>query len=207
MYMGGNVMARRPPPAACIRRRSETGTRLTRSAVLPQLYRRGGRIARAARRGRVGFISQGSITRPTTAAEAAATRAAPSSRASRRDHRRFGLLQGGAAGIEIDAVDPALGTPPHALVVARSENHSNTYELVNEEVRVAHGMTDGLANPQIHADMVFFETAGGGAVFSTGSIAYAGALGHDGFDNAIAKLSWNVLRRFADPAQVKIPEK
>ena len=112
----------------------------------------------------------------------------------------FGALQGGAAGIEIDCADPGLGTPPHALVVAQSENHSNTYELVNEEVRVAHGMTDGVSNPLIHADMVFFETESGGAAFSTGSIAYAGALGHNGFDNPIAKLTWNVLRRFADPA-------
>jgi N,N-dimethylformamidase len=111
----------------------------------------------------------------------------------------FGMLQGGAAGIEIDSADPALGTPPHALVVARSENHSNTYELVNEEVRVAHGMTDGISNPLIHADMIFFETDSGGAAFSTGSIAYAGALGHNGFDNPIARLTWNVLRRFADP--------
>jgi N,N-dimethylformamidase len=92
-----------------------------------------------------------------------------------------------------------LGTPPHALVVARSENHSNTYELVNEEVRVAHGLTDGLINQQIHADMVFFETPSGGAVFSIGSIAYAGSFGHRNFENPIARLTWNVLRRFADP--------
>ena len=118
----------------------------------------------------------------------------------------FGMLQGGAAGIEIDAVDPALGTPPHALVVARSENHSNTYELVNEEVRVAHGMTDGVQSPLIHADMTFFETPNGGAVFSTGSIAYAGAFGHRDFDNPIAKLTWNVLRRFADPEPFAFPE-
>ena len=111
----------------------------------------------------------------------------------------FGVLQGGAAGLEIDCADPMLGTRPHALVVARSENHSNTYELVNEEVRVVHGLTDGVINQQIHADMVFFETQSGGAVFSTGSIAYAGSFGHCDFDNPIARLTWNVLRRFVDP--------
>jgi N,N-dimethylformamidase len=111
----------------------------------------------------------------------------------------FGVLQGGAAGLEIDSADPALGTPPHALVVARSENHSNTYELVAEEVRIPHGATDALQNTEIHADLVFFETPGGGAVFSTGSIAYAGSLGWNGFDNNIARLTANVLRRFADP--------
>lgn len=119
----------------------------------------------------------------------------------------FGALQGGAAGLEIDSADPALGTPPHALVVARSENHSNSYELVAEEVRIPHGATNAVINPQIHADMVFFETSGGGAVFSTGSIAYAGSLGHRNFDNNIARITTNVLRRFADPAPFAPPPK
>jgi N,N-dimethylformamidase len=48
--------------------------------------------------------------------------------------------------------------------------------------------------------MVFFETPNGGAVFSTGSIAYAGSLSANGYDNNIARLTTNVLRRFADPA-------
>ena len=117
----------------------------------------------------------------------------------------FGIIQGGTAGIEIDCVDPALGTPPHALVVARSENHSNTYELVAEEVRIPHGAANAVQNPDIHADLVFFETPGGGAVFSTGSIAYAGSLSWNGFDNNIARLTTNVLRRFADPTPFAFP--
>jgi N,N-dimethylformamidase len=36
-------------------------------------------------------------------------------------------------------------------------------------------------------------------VFSTGSIAYAGSLSWNRFDNNIARLTTNVLRRFADP--------
>lgn len=117
----------------------------------------------------------------------------------------FGLMQNGAAGMEIDSANPALGTPPHALVVASSFNHTNTYEMTAEEVRVPNGMSDGLLNPLIHADMVFFETTGGGAVFSTGSIAYAGALGHHGFDNPVSRLTWNVLRRFADLEPFEMP--
>jgi len=111
----------------------------------------------------------------------------------------FGVLQGGAAGLEIDAVDPKLGTPAHALVVARSENHSNTYELVAEEVLVPHGATDAIINPDIHADLTFFETSNGGAVFSTGSIAYAGSLSWNNFDNNLFRLTTNVLNRFKDP--------
>jgi N,N-dimethylformamidase len=117
----------------------------------------------------------------------------------------FGILQGGAAGLEIDSADPALGTPPHALVVARSENHSNTYELVAEEVRIPHGATDALQNTEIHADLVFFETPDGGAVFSTGSIAYAGSLSWNGFDNNICRLTTNVLRRFAEATRFVLP--
>jgi N,N-dimethylformamidase len=118
----------------------------------------------------------------------------------------FGVLQGGAAGLEIDAVDRFLGTPAHALVIARSENHSNTYELVAEEVLVPHGATDAVINPDIHADIVFFETPGGGAVFSTGSIAYAGSLGWNRFDNNLARLTTNVLNRFKDPAPFEMPK-
>jgi N,N-dimethylformamidase len=117
----------------------------------------------------------------------------------------FGVLQGGAAGLEIDAVDRWLGTPPHALVLARSENHSNTYELVAEEVLVPHGATDAPINPDIHADITFFETPEGGAVFSTGSIAYAGSLAWHGFDNNICRLTANVLNRFKDPAPFAMP--
>jgi N,N-dimethylformamidase len=117
----------------------------------------------------------------------------------------FGILQGGAAGLEIDAVDPRLGTPAHALVVARSENHSNTYELVAEEVLVPHGATDAIINPDIHADITFFETPEGGAVFSTGSIAYAGSLSWNGFDNNLFRLTTNVLNRFKDSAPFPLP--
>ncbi|MCG8692645.1 MAG: hypothetical protein MI806_15690, partial [Minwuiales bacterium] len=112
---------------------------------------------------------------------------------------------GGAAGLELDCYDAKLGSPPHALVVASSENHSNVYELVAEEVAVSHNATDATQNPEIRADMVFFETPGGGAVFSTGSIAYVGSLGYNGFDNNIARLTTNVLNRFLDPEPFEMP--
>jgi len=117
----------------------------------------------------------------------------------------FGILQGGAAGLEIDAVDVRLGTPPHALVIGRSENHSNTYELVAEEVLVPHGATDAIINTDIHADLVFFETGNGGAVFSTGSIAYSGSLAWNNFENDIFRLTTNVLKRFMDKKPFEMP--
>jgi N,N-dimethylformamidase len=118
----------------------------------------------------------------------------------------FGILQGGAAGLEIDSADRRLGTPPHALILATSENHSNTYELVPEEVAIPHGASNAPQNRDVHADMVFFETPNGGAVWSSGSIAYAGSLSWNGYDNNVARLTTNVLRRFADPAPFELPE-
>jgi N,N-dimethylformamidase len=117
----------------------------------------------------------------------------------------YGVLRNGAAGIELDASDFQLGTPSHALVVASSENHSNIFQLVGEEVLVPNSATDGTLSPRIRADLVFFEVSGGGAVFSTGSIAWAGSLGHAGYDNDIARITTNVLRRFADPAPFEVP--
>src|SRR5919204_287319 len=110
-----------------------------------------------------------------------------------------------AAGLEIDCYDRLLGSPAHALVVASSEGHSNSFQLVNESVLVAHGATDGPQNPLVRADMVFFECPNGGAVFSTGSIAYAGSLPVKGYDNNVARLTTNVLRRFLDPAPFPLP--
>lgn len=109
----------------------------------------------------------------------------------------FGLSGGGAAGLEIDAADTALGTPPHALVVATSAPLPDTYMLVSEEVPVTLPDVVGSANPRVRADIVFFETPKGGGVFSFSSIAWAGALSHNNYRNNVARLTGNVLKRFA----------
>src|SRR3970282_1084438 len=53
----------------------------------------------------------------------------------------FGLAWGGAGGRprgpELDSFNPGLGSPPWALVVASSEEHSNAFQLVNEEMNVS----------------------------------------------------------------------
>lgn len=110
----------------------------------------------------------------------------------------FGLVGGGASGAEIDATDPMMGTPAHALVVARSEGHSLNTLICPDEIGFHYPAMDGVQNPLVRADMTFFETSGGGAVFSVGSIAWAGSLPHNGYDNNVARLSRNVLRRFLD---------
>ena len=65
--------------------------------------------------------------------------------------------------------------------------------------------TDPGAPEKIRADMVFFETPGGGAVFSTGSIAWSGSLANFGYDNHVAAITNNVLPRFNDPEPFTMP--
>jgi N,N-dimethylformamidase len=109
----------------------------------------------------------------------------------------FGLIGGGAAGIELDRTDAMLGTPPNTLILARSEAHTGTYVPAVEELLINY-VGQAEISPA-RAEMVFFETPSGGGVFATGSIAYAGSLSHQGYDNNVALLSRNVLRRFLDP--------
>jgi N,N-dimethylformamidase len=113
----------------------------------------------------------------------------------------FGLSGGGAAGFELDRADFRLGTPPHALVLASSEKHDLTkFVLVPEDV-LSHVWTWPGDPPDklIRADMVYFETPNGGAVFSVGSITFCGSLSHDGYRSNISRILDNVLRRFAAP--------
>ena len=57
----------------------------------------------------------------------------------------------------------------------------------------------GTQNPSVRSDMVFFETPNGGAVWSASSIAWAGSLSHNNYNNNVARIAGNVLKRFVDP--------
>ena len=118
----------------------------------------------------------------------------------------FGILGDGASGSEIDIVDPMLGTPSHAMVVASSEGHSANTLIVPDEIGFHHSAMDGIQHPDVRADMTFFETPGGGAVFSVGSIAWGASLPHNGYDNNVSRISENVIRRFLDDAPFDMPE-
>ncbi|AIV63623.1 concanavalin A-like lectin/glucanases superfamily protein [Burkholderia pseudomallei K42] len=117
----------------------------------------------------------------------------------------FGLIGGGAAGLELDRVDRNLGTPPHALVVASSEAHTDAYMLVVEELFFNLPGCSGSECDWVRGDICFYETPNGGAVWSVGSIAYAGSLSHNDYENNVSKLTRNVLTRFVDPARFDMP--
>jgi len=108
----------------------------------------------------------------------------------------FGLVLGGAGGAEIDRADRALGTPPHALVLATARGYTDMYQAQQDDTDFHDGRTGGTVSPLVRADMVFFETPGGGAVFAPGSISWCGSLSWNGYDNNVARITGNVLRRF-----------
>ncbi|MEM9144999.1 MAG: N,N-dimethylformamidase beta subunit family domain-containing protein [Pseudomonadota bacterium] len=119
----------------------------------------------------------------------------------------FGLSGGGAAGFELDRADTRLGTPEHALILARSEGHSERFVLVHEE-QLTHLKTlpGEPAADLIRAEITFYETPAGGAVFATGSITFCGSLPVDGCDNPVSAMLERVVRRFLDPAPFAPPE-
>ncbi|MEA2583055.1 MAG: hypothetical protein QOF33_1140, partial [Thermomicrobiales bacterium] len=110
------------------------------------------------------------------------------------DHR---LLGDGAAGHDVDRYDRGLGTPAHPLPLATPTGFSDGYQAVVEEILMADSRQGGMTNPRVRSDIVYVDFPNGGAVFSVGSIAWCGALSADGYDNTVARVTGNVLRRFA----------
>src|SRR5262249_32642708 len=106
----------------------------------------------------------------------------------------FGLIGGGAAGIEMDCITTALGSPPNMLRLPPSENHGSMMPLVTEEFGGVPPNLGGDQNERVRADLAFGETPAG-AIFATSSIAWCGSLSHNGYDNNVARITANVLRR------------
>ncbi|HWU65265.1 MAG TPA: N,N-dimethylformamidase beta subunit family domain-containing protein [Ensifer sp.] len=112
----------------------------------------------------------------------------------------FGLRLGGAAGLEIDRADFTLGSPPDMVVLATADRTGPGGVPTPEELPALYRGFTGEENALVRADMVYFPTANGGAVFSTGSIAWSCSLSHEGYNNNVSRITGNVLQRFLDPA-------
>ncbi|MGW9129123.1 N,N-dimethylformamidase beta subunit family domain-containing protein, partial [Paenibacillus chitinolyticus] len=110
----------------------------------------------------------------------------------------FGLVMGGAVGDEIDRLDFELGTPLHTLWLATSIGVDNRYQLVHEDQLFTSPGQGGEEHPLVRADMTYFDIKGGGAVFSVGSINWAGSMAWNEYNNNVARISDNVLNRFLD---------
>lgn len=108
--------------------------------------------------------------------------------------------RGGACGFEIDRYAPGNGVPRHALVLATSEPLRPTIEDVKLSLLPLSVIYHpNKADPWAQCDMVFFETPKGGAMFSTGSITWISSTLENNFDNDVARITLNVVRRFLDP--------
>jgi hypothetical protein len=81
-----------------------------------------------------------------------------------------------------------MGTPDDTIVLARCTTLPGILEP-----------DDFYTVDDVYAEMTFRSIPGGGAVFSTGSIAWSSALNHNNFENNVAAVTLNVLRRFTDP--------
>ncbi len=112
----------------------------------------------------------------------------------------FGLVGGGAAGLELDRYDLELGTPHRAYLLAHSEGHNDIYVSVSEDstfhARGSFLAGTGESNPRTRADIVYYKTPNDGAVFSVGSMTWIGSLSHNGYDNNISRIMQNVIDGF-----------
>lgn len=112
----------------------------------------------------------------------------------------YGLSGGGAAGFELDRADMSLGTPPDAVILARSEDPPASFFTVPEEVLAGRRTVSGeRLEALLRAEIVYFDTIGGGSVFSVGSITFCGSLWRDGWTGPVSRLLENVVRRFGRP--------
>jgi len=114
----------------------------------------------------------------------------------------FGYRGGGCVGLEIDRWEGDLGSPGNAVILATSEGIDAGGLLSGEEFITTTRALDGTQNANVRADMVIFATPGGGAVWSTGSIAWATSLLWNGGNNSVSRVTANVLDRFLDPEPI-----
>ena len=114
----------------------------------------------------------------------------------------------GAAGYEFDRVDTELGSPPTTLLLASSNQFNESHQsMVDDQLWFTQGREGAnVSDPQIpgkphrfaRSDLAYLEYPDGGGVFSAGAICWCACLSAHDYDNTVARITENVLRRFAD---------
>lgn len=105
---------------------------------------------------------------------------------------------GGASGDEIDRFDIGNGSPEGALTLATSTGHSDEFGIAVEDLSFPALNTLGTQTDLIRSDIVYYVGAGGGSVFSVGSINWYCSLAWDSYDNNVARLTGNVIKGFLE---------
>lgn len=108
-----------------------------------------------------------------------------------------GAFLGAAASYEVDFANVLMGTPPDALVIATARMPESCFYMPFPILQAVGSESEVTRR---RADMVYFETGKGGAVFSASSVGWNGALSYDQDQNAASQLTANVLRSFVGPS-------
>ena len=92
-----------------------------------------------------------------------------------------------------------MGTEEETKIIARSENHHESFVPVPEEL-LTHITTWSGETPEnlIRADMVYQQSLNGSQLFSVGSITFCGSLLFNDGSNDISTIVKNILARFME---------
>jgi N,N-dimethylformamidase len=105
----------------------------------------------------------------------------------------WGIVLGGAAGYEVDGVIERMHTPPSLVRLATASEFDPSFQ-VREQLPSTIGAAE---RAQLRrADMTIYRHAGGGLVFSVGSVAWCGALPFAGTRNAVGAITFNIANHF-----------
>lgn len=107
-----------------------------------------------------------------------------------------GLVLGGAAGYEVDATDPTLGTAPDTIVVATATGFPETF--FHDPTRWYEGGEAQMRARRV-AEMTLRFLAAGGLIFSASSVAWCGALPEPGHMNDVGRITLNLLQSLSQP--------
>lgn len=101
-----------------------------------------------------------------------------------------GIVLGGAAGYEVDATDPHLGTPGDTVVLARATGFHDGF--FHDPARWYQGGEEEAASRRC-AEMTIRVLPGGNWIYSASSVAWCGALPEIGLMNDVGRITLNLL--------------
>lgn len=107
----------------------------------------------------------------------------------------YGSVLGSAAGYEVDATDPHLGTHPDTVVLARATGFGDSF--FHDPSRWYHGGEPAMQDRRC-AEMVIRHLPSGSIVFAASSVAWCGALPEAGEMNDVGRITLNVLQRLSE---------
>ncbi len=112
-----------------------------------------------------------------------------------------GIVLGGAAGYEVDATSPVLGTSPDTIIIASATDFPDSF--FQDPARWYEG-GDAERADRRRAEMTLRNLAAGGLIFSASSVAWCGALPAGGRMNDVGRITLNLLNRLSAPHKERL---